>query len=118
MSTNYMYIKEEINFYQIGDSSSLPEDGWFQNCKCCKRTITGNLKMIRNVETVNGVRVFNIYTCKDCINMLKNNKKKMSEYKSLSNKLIFEYREKGFVSDIFTGVQCFKIADQVNKCCF
>ena len=112
-----MYQKEEINFYQMTGSDSLPEDGWFQNCKYCKRTITGNLKMIRNIEGTNSVRIFSIYTCKDCINILKSNEKKMIDYNLLCHKLVYEYREKGFISDKFTGVQCIKIAEEVSKCC-
>ena len=66
-----MYQRKEINFYQISGSDSLPEDGWFQNCKCCKRTITGNLKLITTVEGRKDVKYFRIYTCKECEKQIK-----------------------------------------------
>ena len=91
-----MYQRKEINFYQISGSDSLPEDGWFQNCKCCKRTITGNLKLITTVEGIEDVKYFRIYTCKECEKQLKKDaikyiKTMQKEFPKIQKKLL-EYQ--------------------------
>jgi hypothetical protein len=112
-----MYKKKEINFYQQSGMDSLPEDGWFQNCKCCKKTVTGNLKLITNIESKKDVKIFSIYTCKECEKKLKINDEKSIDYNILCHKLVYEYKENKFISDKFTGVQCFKTIEN-NNCCF
>ena len=112
-----MYQRKEINFYQISGSDSLPEDGWFQNCKCCKRTITGNLKLITTIEGRKDVKYFRIYTCKECEKQIKKDDKKMIDYNILCHKLVYEYKENKFIIDKFTGVQYFKTTEEVSNCC-
>lgn len=112
-----MYKKKEINFYQKCGMETLPEDGWLQNCKCCKRTITGNLKLITTMEGRKEIKIFSIYTCKDCKKQLKKDDEKMIDYNILCHKLVYEYKEKKFISDKFTGVQYFKTIEN-KSCCF
>ena len=111
-----MYKKKEINFYQKCGMETLPEDGWLQNCKCCKRTITGNLKLITTMKGRNQIKIFSIYTCKDCEKELKANDEKMIDYNILCHKLVYEYKEKKYIRDKFTGVQYFKTIENSNCC--
>ena len=108
--------KKEINFYQKSIMETIPEDGWLQNCKCCKRTITGNLKLITCIKSRRSIRNYSIYTCKDCIKDMKTNSEKMIDYNILCHKLVYEYREKNHINDEFTGVQYFKTIDN-SSCC-
>tara|TARA_Y100000992_G_scaffold54409_1_gene32677 strand:- start:6398 stop:6712 length:315 start_codon:yes stop_codon:yes gene_type:complete len=103
-----MYKKKEISFFHRSTMESIPEDGWLQNCKYCKNTITGNLMFLKLVEGIYSSKTYNVFVCKDCIKVLEYDESKKASFDLLCNKLVYDYHTTKNISQKNTKVLIIK----------
>ena len=97
-----MYKKLEISFFHNSSIESIPEDGWLQNCKCCKKTITGNLMFLKLIEGIFSTKIYNVFVCKDCIKSMESDEVKKNNFHLVCNKLIYDFQKNKRLSNKYT----------------
>ena len=90
-----MKTLHKIYIYRDAETTSLPEDGWFQRCFVCY-TITSYLSHFETFEY--GKQIYNVevYLCPCCQKKIENNTKFKSRYEFRCNR----YLKRNFAIDL------------------
>ena len=74
----------------LSEDRNLPKCGWFHGCIMCS-TITSKTKLYEFKTSVNSISKYEFYTflCAPCQRLIKDNNKKLENYKMITNEMIF-----------------------------
>ena len=74
-----MKTLHKIYIYRDAETTSLPEDGWFQRCFVCY-TITSYLSHLKTFEEKKNIYDIDVYLCPVCAKQIANDAELESHY--------------------------------------
>ena len=80
-----------IRQVQLYEDRNLPKCGWFHGCILCS-TITSKTKLydFKNEESTVVKYEFHTFLCPICQKLIKNDEKKLQNYKTIANEMIYQ----------------------------